>query len=81
VAILMAVYWRIYEITKHHSRQRLTDTQRMDKILHENQNNLQSNKIMHQNGHKRQQADGPKSSDLNHYDVKQGKEPEYIEVF
>lgn len=33
VAILVVVYWRIYEITKSHSQQRLKDTQRMDETL------------------------------------------------
>lgn len=33
VAVLVMVYWRIYEITKIHSQQRLKDTQRMDETL------------------------------------------------
>uniref|UniRef100_A0A7E4W8F5 G_PROTEIN_RECEP_F1_2 domain-containing protein n=1 Tax=Panagrellus redivivus TaxID=6233 RepID=A0A7E4W8F5_PANRE len=33
VIILMLVYWRIYAITKHHSRQRLKETERTDKTL------------------------------------------------
>lgn len=33
VIILVIVYWRIYNITKHHSRQRLKETERTDKTL------------------------------------------------
>ncbi|CAD5214836.1 unnamed protein product [Bursaphelenchus okinawaensis] len=33
VIILVIVYWRIYTITKHHSRQRLKETQRTDQTL------------------------------------------------
>lgn len=33
VIILCIVYWRIYTITKHHSRQRLKETQRTDQTL------------------------------------------------
>uniref|UniRef100_A0AC34G991 G-protein coupled receptors family 1 profile domain-containing protein n=1 Tax=Panagrolaimus sp. ES5 TaxID=591445 RepID=A0AC34G991_9BILA len=33
VIILMMVYWRIFAITKHHSRQRLKETERTDKTL------------------------------------------------
>lgn len=33
VIILIMVYWRIFAITKHHSRQRLKETERTDKTL------------------------------------------------
>ncbi|KAI6176576.1 Octopamine receptor [Aphelenchoides bicaudatus] len=33
VIVLVIVYWRIYTITKHHSRQRLKETQRTDQTL------------------------------------------------
>jgi hypothetical protein len=33
VIILVIVYWRIYTITKHHSRQRLKEVQRTDQTL------------------------------------------------
>uniref|UniRef100_A0A915DHX8 G-protein coupled receptors family 1 profile domain-containing protein n=1 Tax=Ditylenchus dipsaci TaxID=166011 RepID=A0A915DHX8_9BILA len=33
VGILVMVYWRIFVITKHHSRQRMKDTQRTDETL------------------------------------------------
>uniref|UniRef100_A0A914C292 G-protein coupled receptors family 1 profile domain-containing protein n=1 Tax=Acrobeloides nanus TaxID=290746 RepID=A0A914C292_9BILA len=33
VIILVIVYWRIFTITKHHSRQRLKETERTDKTL------------------------------------------------
>lgn len=33
VIILIIVYWRIYAITKQHSRQRLKETERTDKTL------------------------------------------------
>ncbi|KAF7639347.1 G_PROTEIN_RECEP_F1_2 domain-containing protein [Meloidogyne graminicola] len=35
IAVLVIVYWRIYEITKRHSQQRLKDTQRMDETLNQ----------------------------------------------
>lgn len=43
VAILVMVYWRIYEITKSHSQQRLKDTQRMDQTLSQMTANGDSN--------------------------------------
>ena len=47
----MIVYWRIYTITKHHSRQRLKDTQRMDETLCQIAKGYAMKEIA-QNGHK-----------------------------
>lgn len=33
VILLMIIYWKIYSITKHHSRQRLRETERTNKTL------------------------------------------------
>ncbi|KAI6214696.1 Octopamine receptor [Aphelenchoides besseyi] len=63
VIILIIVYWRIYMITKNHSRQRLKETQRTDQTLcqlaaathaHVTQNNNGVNSAMlnHANGNK-----------------------------
>ena len=43
---------KIFKITKNQSRQRLKDTQRMDKILHQNQQKeLTRNGLSHCEGH------------------------------
>ncbi|KAI6187740.1 Octopamine receptor [Aphelenchoides besseyi] len=63
VIILIIVYWRIYMITKNHSRQRLKETQRTDQTLcqlaaathaHVTQNNngVNSTMLNHANGNK-----------------------------
>ncbi|KAI6241720.1 Octopamine receptor [Aphelenchoides fujianensis] len=63
VIILIMVYWRIYTITKHHSRQRLKETQRMDQTLCQlaarthahvtaNSNGMNGAMLNHANGNK-----------------------------